>query len=92
MKKTVFLSALLYFFTNRSANTQLVNNESSIFLINSSSVMFYNIGHTEGTKGNRYLFDDWARSFVIDSKGNTNKNDSYCFNYDEISGACINSV
>lgn len=55
----------------------------------SGSGTFYNISRTEGTKGSRYLFDTWAKGSVVDSKGNTIKNDSYGFNYDKINGALL---
>lgn len=43
----------------------------------------------EDTRGSRYLFDNWVKGYVVDSKGNTIKNDNYRFNYDKINGALL---
>jgi len=35
-----------------------------------SGSMAYSLANKENTKGSRYLFDDWAKGYVTDAKGN----------------------
>ncbi len=41
--------------------------------------------HTDATQGSPYLFDKWAKGYVVNSSGATIANDSYLFNFDKIS-------
>ncbi|GAA3971946.1 hypothetical protein [Mucilaginibacter dorajii] len=57
--------------------------------ITSGTGMVYNLASKENTKGSRYLFDTWAKGYVVDKTGNTVKNDNYSFNYDKINGSLL---
>ncbi len=40
--------------------------------------------HHEDTKGNRYLFDDWAKGTVVTANNSVIDNRNFLFNYDKI--------
>ncbi len=46
-------------------------------------------GHTEATRGSRYLFDEWADGTVLSVKDLVIKNPNYHFNYDKINGTLL---
>lgn len=54
-----------------------------------SGSMAYNLTSKENTKGSRYLFDDWAKGYVTDDKGNAINSENYTFNYDKIGGTLL---
>ncbi|WP_299289615.1 carboxypeptidase-like regulatory domain-containing protein [uncultured Mucilaginibacter sp.] len=46
-------------------------------------------GHTEATRGSRYLFDEWTDGTVLSVKDSVIKNPNYHFNYDKINGILL---
>ena len=48
-----------------------------------SAVPVFN--HLEGTRGSRYLFDQWVHGLIVNARGDTIANDSFYLNYDKIS-------
>jgi len=51
--------------------------------------MVASFSYKEDTRGSRYLFEQWAKGYVVDSKGQTIKNDAYAFNYDKMGGSLL---
>lgn len=56
---------------------------------NSPHPMLTSFTYKEETRGSRYLLDQWAKGYVVDTKDVTIKNDNYAFNYDKITGSLL---
>src|ERR1051326_4995385 len=50
---------------------------------------YVNFNSIENTKGNRYLFDGWAKGNIITSKGDVIANDSFYYNLDKMSNTLL---